>query len=222
MASPPNYFSQSPTATSPPYQGPSITMSKKRTAGDMTNPPSLKRRKASNLSVSSIPSAHPLRQTSFPPESFDDDARSQRRSPSVDNVSIVSGSVVSGVTGPPKKKRGRKKKDAAATDAASSKEATPSLVGGKAGAAAGDDKEEEADEDANDMHLQDSVTSEEQRKEETRLRALLSQSLDKNQYARFEAWRLTRIPEAGVRRVRLGFFPPRSLEKKNKIKKSRS
>ncbi|CAI4210275.1 unnamed protein product [Parascedosporium putredinis] len=119
----------------------------------------------------------------LPPESFDDDARSQRRSPS--------------------KKRGRKKKDAAAADAASSKEATPSLVGGKGGAAAaaGEDKEEEVDEDANDMHLQDSVTSEEQRKEETRLRALLSQALDKNQYARFEAWRLTRIPEAGVRRI---------------------
>ena len=204
MASPPNY-TQSPTATSPPYQAPSISMAKKRSGSDMTNPPSLKRRKASNLSITSAvttPSA--LRQTSFPPESYDDVAASLRRSPSVDAVSVVSGSVVSGApSGAPKKKRGRKKKDATAADAASSKEATPSLVGGKAGAGAGEDKEEEEDDDANDMKLQESTTSEEQRREENRLRALLAQSLDREQYKRFEAWRGTRIAEAGVRRVSL-------------------
>lgn len=197
MASPPNY-AHSPTATSPPYQHSQISMGKKRGASDMAGaPPStLKRRKASTLSISSS-SAHPLRQTSFPPEAADG-----RRSPSVDDASVVSGSAVSA---PAKKKRGRKAKGAEA----SSKEATPSLVGStsrRAGSPTDKEKEqqEEEDEDANAMQMEN-AQSEEQKNEERRLRGVLAQALDRVQYDRYEKWRAVRIPEAPVRRVS---FPP--------------
>lgn len=189
MASPPNY-AHSPTASSPPYQG--HTGNKKRAASDIatTTPTTLKRRKASTLSVTSS-SAHPLRQTSFPPEAIDG-----RRSPSVDDASVVSGSAVSG---PAKKKRGRKAKNAEA----SSKEATPSLVGGKGGSSAAErEKEaaEEEEEEANAMQMEDAQT-EEQKNEERKLRGVLAQALDRVQYDRYEKWRGVRIPEAPVRRV---------------------
>ncbi|SPN98960.1 related to transcription initiation factor IID beta chain [Cephalotrichum gorgonifer] len=195
MASPPNY-AHSPTASSPPYQTPQMTASKKRTASDLSGPapPSLKRRKASNLSVSST-SAHPLRQTSFPPEAAD----AARRSPSVDDASIVSGSAVSG---PAKKKRGRKAKNADA----SSKEATPSLVGGRSGGGSGGAAEkerraaEDEDDEANAMEMEGGQ-SEEQKNEERRLRGVLAQALDRVQYDRYERWRAVRIPEAAVRRL---------------------
>lgn len=191
MASPPNY-AHSPTATSPPYQSSHVNMGKKRAASDIaSNPPTtLKRRKASNLSISST-SAHPLRQTSFPPEAADG-----RRSPSVDDASVVSGSAVSA---PAKKKRGRKAKGAEP----SSKEATPSLVGGKGGGTPGDkekEQEEEDDEDANAMQME-GAQSEEQKNEERRLRGVLAQALDRVQYDRYEKWRGLRLPEAPVRRV---------------------
>lgn len=193
MASPPNY-AHSPTASSPPYQG--HTANKKRAASDMavTTPTTLKRRKASTLSVTSS-SAHPLRQTSFPPE-----AGAGRRSPSVDDASVVSGSAVSG---PAKKKRGRKAKNA---EAASSKEATPSLVGGRGGGGASaaerekEAAEEEEEEEANAMQMEGAQT-EEQKNEERKLRGVLAQSLDRVQYDRYEKWRGVRIPEAPVRRV---------------------
>lgn len=190
MASPPNY-THSPTATSPPYQAPQISMGKKRGAGDAP-PATLKRRKASTLSVSST-SAHPLRQTSFPPEAADG-----RRSPSVDDASMVSGSAAGA---PPKKKRGRKAKGAEA----SSKEATPSLVGGKRAGTPGErerEREEEEEEDANAMQME-GAQSEEQKNEERRLRGVLAQALDRVQYDRYEKWRAVRIPEAPVRRVSL-------------------
>lgn len=193
MASPPNY-AHSPTATSPPYQTSHANMGKKRAASDIaSNPPAtLKRRKASALSISST-SAHPLRQTSFPPEAADG-----RRSPSADDASVVSGSAVSA---PAKKKRGRKAKGAEP----SSKEATPSLVGGKRGGTPGDkekEQEEEDDEDANAMTME-GAQSEEQKNEERRLRGVLAQALDRVQYDRYEKWRGVRIPEAPVRRVSL-------------------
>ena len=191
MASPPNY-TLSPTATSPPYQSPQINMGKKRAASDMAGAPpaTLKRRKASTLSVSST-SAHPLRQTSFPPEAADG-----RRSPSVDDASMVSGSAVSA---PAKKKRGRKAKGAEP----SSKEATPSLVGARTGGTPGDkekEQQEDDDEDANAMQME-GAQSEEQKNEERRLRGVLAQALDRVQYDRYEKWRAVRIPEAPVRRV---------------------
>ncbi|KAL8377924.1 hypothetical protein RB595_008553 [Gaeumannomyces hyphopodioides] len=146
---PPAAFTQSPTALSPPHPAqihisPTTTAapapsskSKKRPsiadgAGSAQQPSSLKRRKASVMSIASTGSAHPLRQTSFPPEDI-----GGPRSPSVDidAMSIVSGSQVSAVgsaAGPPaKKKRGRKSK---ADKAREAREQTPSLLNGRSGA----------------------------------------------------------------------------------------
>lgn len=99
----------------------------------------MKRRKGS---VMSIGSAHPLRQTSFPPDEAPDGGGARSPSVDIDAMSYVSGtaqSVVSAAasaaptvpTGPPKKKRGRKSK------AEKAREQTPSVVGtsGKPGTA---------------------------------------------------------------------------------------
>ncbi|KAK3350463.1 hTAFII28-like protein conserved region-domain-containing protein [Neurospora tetraspora] len=136
MASPPhNNYSFPGGARSPPHL-PSLTtssLSKKRAADGAGPSPNMKRRKGS---VMSIGSAHPLRQTSFPP----DEAPGGARSPSVDidAMSYVSGtaqSVGSAAAsaaptvpaGPPKKKRGRKSK------AEKAREQTPSVVAGTSG-----------------------------------------------------------------------------------------
>ncbi|GKT52121.1 transcription initiation factor TFIID subunit 12 [Colletotrichum spaethianum] len=115
MASPP--YSYSPTALSPPYPSSAqLPMSNKKRASDGAPAGSAKRRKASTLSVTSA-AAHPLRQTSFPPEA----GSPFPRSPSADNLSVVSGSQVSA---PPKKKRGRKPKNQTNVE---TREQTPSL-----------------------------------------------------------------------------------------------
>ena len=177
---------------------------KKRTAAELTGvqPPALKRRKASNISVTSATSAHPLRQTSFPPESRGE----SYRSPSVDTMSIVSGSQVSG-TDPPKKKRGRKAKNADA----GSKEPTPSLVGGRAPTVvstnAGDNgntaaEEEEDKSGPRALELVDSTArTQEQKKEEIKLRAFLVEAFDPEQMARYECWRASKLSDAVVKRV---------------------
>ncbi|KAK3402535.1 hTAFII28-like protein conserved region-domain-containing protein [Sordaria brevicollis] len=137
MASPPNY-SFPGGARSPPHL-PSLTtssLSKKR-AADGGPSPNMKRRKGS---VMSIGSAHPLRQTSFPPDEAPGAGGARSPSVDIDAMSYVSGagqSVVSAAasaapasaapTGPPKKKRGRKSK------AEKAREQTPSVVGGAGG-----------------------------------------------------------------------------------------
>ena len=78
----------------------------------------MKRRKASMMSSGSTLSIHPLRQTSFPPDGSDAFSPEDVRSPSVDTMSLVSGSIAGA---PVKKKRGRKPKNA---------EDTASLAGG--------------------------------------------------------------------------------------------
>ncbi|POR33748.1 Transcription initiation factor TFIID subunit 11 [Tolypocladium paradoxum] len=199
MASPP--YAASPLAMSPPNPSPAQLPNKKRSSALDVNAPPVKRRKPSNLSQSST-QAHPLRQTSFPPE-----VRSPyARSPSVDATSIVSGSAVSGTTtsGAPKKKRGRKSKHAKGDESA---ERTPSLVGGKAPTTVsgqGADKEGEDDEDdeKEEMALEDVVArTQEQKQEEIRLRAMLVEAFDSEQYNRYELWRAAKLSDAVVKRV---------------------
>jgi transcription initiation factor TFIID subunit 11 len=215
MASPP--YSYSPTALSPPYPTAAQLPNKKRTADVAgvpgAQPPSLKRRKASTLSVASATSAHPLRQTSFPPEG----QSPFPRSPSADTMSHVSGSQVSGAAGPIKKKRGRKAKNAGGGGAggggragSDSKEQTPSLVGGRANTntsgANGVDKEagvgEEEDEADGPLELVDAtVRTQEQKQEEIRLRAMLVEAMDTEQLNRYEVWRASKLSDAVVKRV---------------------
>ncbi|KAF6807370.1 hypothetical protein CSOJ01_08255 [Colletotrichum sojae] len=198
MASPP--YAHSPTALSPPYPSSTPLPSKKRPS-DGGSQASAKRRKASTLSVTSA-SAHPLRQTSFPPEA----GSPFPRSPSADNTSVISGSQVSA---PPKKKRGRKPKNQTNVE---TREQTPSLVGGRAPTTvsgtgtAGEGQEDGAndDDDDNDMRMalvDTTARTQEQKQEEIRLRAMLVESFDPEQYDRYELWRAAKLTEAVVKRV---------------------
>lgn len=211
MATSPPYHSYSPSAGSPPYPSHSqlptlntLNVNKKRTAAGDAASPALKRRKGSVLSVaSSTLSAHPLRQTSFPP----DESPFGARSPSVDmdSVSMISGSAVSAA--PVKKKRGRKSK------AEKAREQTPSVVGGRAmtavsGVSGGGEKGAAADAAADDdddvnvtMGVANAVrTAEEKVEEKERLRVLTSQ-MDQDQLERYEMFRASRVSDAVIKRV---------------------
>ncbi|KYK61698.1 transcription initiation factor TFIID subunit 11 [Drechmeria coniospora] len=190
MASPP--YASSPLAMSPPNPSPAVLPNKKRSSTLDGDGPPVKRRKPSGVSQP----AHPLRQTSFPPE-----VRSPyARSPSMDASSIVSGSAVSA----PKKKRGRKSKMDKGDEL---REQTPSLVGGKAPTTVsgqGGEKEGEDDEDDEnqEMALEEGVArTQEQKQEEIRLRALLVEAFDSEQYNRYELWRAAKLSDAVVKRV---------------------
>ncbi|KAG6015040.1 hypothetical protein E4U43_005864 [Claviceps pusilla] len=201
MASPP--YATSPLAMSPPNPSPVQLPNKRRSSTLDVNAPPIKRRKPSNLSQSSVP-AHPLRQTSFPPEAV---RSPYARSPSVDATSIVSGSAVSATaSGAAKKKRGgRRLKPVKGDDAA---ERTPSLVGGKAptnvsGQGGDKEAEDEDDDDENgEMALEDAgARTQEQKQEEVRLRAMLVEAFDSEQYNRYELWRAAKLSDAVVKRV---------------------
>ncbi|KAI0871354.1 histone-fold-containing protein [Hypoxylon argillaceum] len=218
MASPPHIYSP---AGSPPYPSHAQLPSKKRTsmATELSiQPPSLKRRKASTMSVTSAGSAHPLRQTSFPPD--ETLARgyspSYRRSPSVDTMSLVSGSQVSAA--PAKKKRGRKSKAELASEAAAAsiREGTPSLVNGRAATVAsnasgnlakdGDgDGGREGDNDGSfelpeNMASRSAARTKEQIEEEKELVALLKSQMDTIQFDRYEVWHRQSIKPQDVKR----------------------
>ncbi|KAL5606627.1 hypothetical protein BROUX41_003025 [Berkeleyomyces rouxiae] len=201
MASP--QFPQSYSATSPTYSGSqNSSISKKRSAADMTSAPH-KRRKASMISLS-----HPLRQTSFPPESL---LENGQRSPSVDAMSIVSGSQVS-TTERPKKKRGRKSKKELAENASfgdgSSGVAGPaSTVGGGSNAPtkeSGKKQQEEEEEQLGPLQMElvdSSAGTKEKKQEENRLRGMLVEAFDPEQYNRYERWRAAKLAESTVRKV---------------------
>jgi transcription initiation factor TFIID subunit 11 len=214
------------SAHSPPYshsQPPGInnnnmSTNKKRTA-DGPGAPALKRRKASTLSTASGAAglAHPLRQTSFPPDDSSALFGSGVRSPSVDvdTLSLVSGSQVS-TAAPIKKKRGRKSK------AEKAREQTPSVVGGRAatavsgvsgegggrggksvaGGAGGGEEGEGDDEGPTEVAATADVRTKEQKEEEHRMRGMLISALSEDQFYRFENWRAANLSKASVRRVR--------------------
>jgi len=187
--------------------------SKKRAADTSSGSPALKRRKASAISISSgPPSAHPLRQASFPP---DDASPFGPRSPSVDvdAVSLVSGSQVSAVA-PLKKKRGRKSK------AEKAREQTPSVVGANAPTAisaisdsasrgvkslvnvVGVGDEGEADEEGpTQVAATADARTQEQKEEEHRARRLLISAFSDEQFNRYENWRAANLSKPAVRRL---------------------
>ncbi|KAI1360288.1 histone-fold-containing protein [Xylaria arbuscula] len=218
MSSPPNSYSP---AGSPPYPSHSQLPSKKRSsmATELSiQPPSLKRRKASTMSIASAGSAHPLRQTSFPPDEnlARDYSPSYRRSPSVDTMSLVSGSQVSAA--PAKKKRGRKSKVDLANEAAAAalREGTPSLVGGRAATIVsnasgtlGKDGDVEGGRDGDNdgsfelpenMASRSAARTKEQIEEEKELVALLKSQMDEVQFDRYEVWHRQSIKPQDVKR----------------------
>lgn len=174
------------------------------------------------MSIASIGSAHPLRQTSFPPDEAP--FGGGPRSPSVggfdDNVSMVSGSAVSATGGSSRvpRKRGRKSKAEKAREAAD-KEGTPSVAGGKAltvasgrsgggggarSAVDGDGPEDDEEDDAAvkaKMGVAQFERSREEREEEKKLRFMLVQQMDADQAERYEMWHAAKFAEASVRRV---------------------
>jgi transcription initiation factor TFIID subunit 11 len=86
-------------------------------------------------------------------------------------------------------------------------EQTPSLVGGKAPtnvSGQGGEKEGEDDDDDEkaEMALEDvGARTQEQKQEEIRLRAMLVESFDSEQYNRYEVWRAAKLSDAVVKRV---------------------
>lgn len=190
---------------SPPYPSPAQLPNKKRSSTMDVNGPPGKRRKPSQQSSTVGTPSHPLRNASFPAE-----ARSPyARSPSVEASSHVSGSAVSGVTagGAPRKKRGRKAKNAKKGGGADDDDQASSLAGGRAptnvsGQGGDKDGEEDEDEDKAEMALEDVVArTQEQKQEEIRLRAMLVEAFDTQQYNRYELWRAAKLADAVVKRV---------------------
>ncbi|KAK8002432.1 hypothetical protein PG989_002151 [Apiospora arundinis] len=227
MASPPPSYTP---AGSPPHMGHSQLPSKKRPAG-APELNSAKRRKASTMSITSATSAHPLRQTSFPPDESQGRAfsPSYRRSPSIDNMSLVSGSQVSAA--PAKKKRGRKSKAERAREAEeAARGGSPSVVGGpsasvvstgsgnrkqgggggKGGGGDGDgDEERDGGHDdggagafdvPENMASKAAARSKEQAKEDDNLRAMLKQRMTDEQFHRYEVWHQAKITLANIRK----------------------
>ncbi|KAG9250288.1 hTAFII28-like protein conserved region-domain-containing protein [Emericellopsis atlantica] len=202
MASPPN--PGSPLAMSPPNPAPAQIPNKKRSSSTLdisTN--AAKRRKPSQPGTP----AHPLRQTSFPPPEAVASPAVGARSPSVDAASVVSGSQVSASQANGKKKRGRKPKSAKPDDREGSVAGDGSVAGGSKAPTsmangAGKDGEEEEEEDKPEMALEDVVArTQEQKQEEVRLRAMLVESMDKEQMARYENWRASKLQDSVVKRV---------------------
>ncbi|PQE21797.1 transcription initiation factor TFIID subunit 11 protein [Rutstroemia sp. NJR-2017a BBW] len=179
MASPP----QDLPNNSPPYPS-NINLPQASHKRRPSEAPPSKRRKASMISVNSTTSAHPLRQTSFPPESavF---TPNYERSPSVDTMSLVSGSVA----GPGRKKRARK---------SSNKQDGP-LAKKRRTSNASADEEEDDGVDQTITHMASGTKEEKQREMEKR--AVLVKHMDEQQFRRYEAVRSAKLADATVRRI---------------------
>jgi transcription initiation factor TFIID subunit 11 len=161
--------------------------------------PAIKRRKASMLSTTSTGSAHPLRQTSFPPESASR-TPAYSRSPSADTM--VSGSVAGG--GQTKKKRGRKLKGAGQDNASTADvRSAASDPAGKNGKRRASNASLEEEEDGGDETTAIQMTSEtiEQKAREKEHQALLIRGFDVDQAERYAVYRSSRLSDAIVRRV---------------------
>ena len=199
MASPP-YNHNYGTSVSPPYPShtPLPPASRKRPS-DMASAPAVKRRKPSMMSTTSSMSIHPLRQTSFPPDGSEQFSP-PGRSPSVDTMSLVSGSLVAGGG---KKKRGRKPKGFE-DNASVAGGAAPTAVSGTSGrgrASRGMSIEEE-DDVGEGMDVAIVARTKEEKEKEKQHRAMLVSAFDEDQFKRYEVWRSSRLADSVVRRVR--------------------
>ncbi|RDW95071.1 histone-fold containing protein [Coleophoma crateriformis] len=202
MASPPyNHSHGYNSAISPPYPANAQLPAPRRRHTDMpTSAPTIKRRKTSMLSTASASSTHPLRQTSFPPEI----APGYARSPSVDTMSMVSGSAANGPT--KKKRAGGKKKNAQNDDASLVGGPAPSAVSGTSGRGGRKRRASEVsgdeEDDVNDEHAIDvSAKSQEEKQKEMENRSLLVKEFNPHQFARYEAWRAARLQDSSVRKL---------------------
>ncbi|KAI9696178.1 MAG: hypothetical protein M1820_008246 [Bogoriella megaspora] len=195
MASPPG------PAGSPPYT-PALNLqqqSKKRSNLSAPSQSSSKRRKQSGVSVGS---AHPLRQTSFPPEGaeqFGVDVR-YSRSPSIENSSVVDGSQAGGTK---KRGKGRPRKGDEESVRGKANTATGSVAGGSTTGKQGDDEwgEEEAEEEGMGAELlSGGLDSASAAQEREHLDMLLS-SFTPDQAMRYDASRRVKLKKETVRKI---------------------
>lgn len=202
MASPP-YSHNFGTSISPPY--PSHTQlpatSRKRPS-EMSAAPSVKRRKQSTMSTAAGVSVHPLRQTSFPPDG-DQYSQGAVRSPSVDTMSLVSGSIAGA---PVKKKRGRKPKDVEDTASVAGGVAPTAISGisGRGMASRGMSADDD-DDVGGDTAVAIVTRTKEEKEKEKQHRAMLVTAFDEDQFVRYEKWRSSKLSDAVVRRVMCSF-----------------
>lgn len=203
MASPP-YNHNYGNAVSPPYpSNAQLPQSTKRRQTDMpSSAPGIKRRKTSMLSTTSVTSAHPLRQTSFPPENGSNTPQ-YSRSPSIDTMSLVSGSAAGG---PLKAKRSRKQKGPVNDDSASvAGGRAPTAVSSTSGKgrrkASRDASADEEDEGGEEMAITMVARTQEEKQKEIEHRAMLVNAFDPDQFSRYEAWRSSKLSDSVVRRV---------------------
>ncbi|TAQ84279.1 hypothetical protein B7494_g7395 [Chlorociboria aeruginascens] len=185
MASPPSYTS--------------IPQPSRRLSEMPTSAPSINRRKASMISTTSATSAHPLRQTSFPPEQVP----RYSASPSVDG-SLLSG----GPSNSTKKKRSRKSKGAAGDEGSVKGVPARSAISGNSGKSGAKKRkraesvdEEEEDGGEGEMNVEMVVNTQEEKQKEIRHRAMLVNAFDEEQFSRYEAWRSSKLPDSIVRRI---------------------
>ncbi|KAH8805745.1 hTAFII28-like protein conserved region-domain-containing protein [Xylogone sp. PMI_703] len=205
MASPPYSHSYNGSVSTSYASNPPLPQPPKRRQSDMPfSGPTVKRRKASMVSTTS--SNHPLRQTSFPPENASETLYS--RSPSVETMSLVSGS---GVGSQQKKKRGRKSKsgvngnDDTASVSAFGGPALTAVSGtsGGRGRPRRPSKGESDDEDegGEGMTVEIAAGTLEEKQKEIEHRAMLVNAFDPEQFSRYEAWRSSKLSDAIVRRI---------------------
>jgi len=140
------------------------------------HPNSLKRRKVSSFSTSTIGSAHPLRQTSFPPE--ESTLPNDERSPSVDSdYTAITGKqsvAASGISGKQGKGKGKRKRGEGSVRSGTAKGAAD---GRSATGRQDEDEEEEVDgEDEGDDGVVDAGTKVDKVQEKRKLAYVYSTS----------------------------------------------
>jgi transcription initiation factor TFIID subunit 11 len=113
----------------------------------------------------------------------------------MDAVSLASASITGG---PKKKKAGRKSKGKENDERARSATANEGAKGKRR--ASRDKSAEESDEDVGGEETR-LLRAKDDKKEDNRKRAMLTQHFDNDQFQRFEAWRSSKLSDATVRRV---------------------
>lgn len=199
MASPPNsqiFSSVSPSNTV--FQQSIPHMAKRRQSDNPPSAPANKRRKASMAPLNFSSLAHPLRQTSFPPERTSQSPKGHSRSPSVDRMSIVSGSVA---TNKKKKTRTGKSKDMENTPV-SGVFLSPDTSKGTTDKVFNDVNMDDEEEELNqELAVNTNENFKEERVKEERRRHLLTRAFNKEQWQRYEAWRSSKLSDSVVRRI---------------------
>ncbi|KAI9047171.1 hypothetical protein LZ554_008625 [Drepanopeziza brunnea f. sp. 'monogermtubi'] len=190
-----------PSAISPPYPSNAQLPApmKRRQSEVPTSGPASKRRQLSTASAAG--SAHPLRQTSFPPETHGR-APAFSRSPSMDTMSLVSGA-----GGKKKKSRKSRGKDVETSSVAGSRAKSVMSNTGKSKRRASrgesvDDEEEEEEGGGEEMSLNVALASKEEKDREAAKRAhLVDKILSPSQAERYAIWRQSKLADATVRRI---------------------